>query len=45
MNLAVRKPLSLAEFLEWEDGQELRSEFDGVETVAMSGGTAGHATI
>ena len=45
MNLAVRKPMSLAEFLEWEDRQELRFEFDGVEAVAMTGGTAGHATI
>ena len=45
MNLAVRKPMSLAEFLEWEERQELRYEFDGVEPVAMTGGTAGHATI
>ena len=33
MNLAVRKPMSLAEFLEWEERQELRYEFDGVEPV------------
>ena len=39
MNLAVRKPMSLAEFLEWEDRQELRYEFDGVEPFAMTGGT------
>jgi Uma2 family endonuclease len=45
MNLAVRKPMSLPEFLEWEDRQELRYEFDGVEPVAMTGGTVGHATI
>ena len=45
MNLAVRKPMSLAEFLEWEDRQELRYEFDGVEPSAMTGGTARHATI
>ena len=45
MNLAVRKPMSLAEFLEWEERQELRYEFDGVEPVAMTGGTVGHATI
>src|SRR5271155_240226 len=45
MNLAVRKPMSLAEFLEWEDRQELRYEFDGVEPSAMTGGTVGHATI
>ena len=40
MNLAVRKPMSLAEFLEWEDRQELRYEFDGVEPSAMTGGTS-----
>ena len=45
MNLAVRKPMSLAEFLEWEDRQELRYEFDGVEPSAMTGGTVAHATI
>ena len=45
MNLTVRKPMSLAEFLEWEERQELRYEFDGVEPFAMTGGTVGHATI
>ena len=45
MNLAVHKPMSLAEFLEWEERQELRYEFDGVEPVAMTGGSAAHADI
>jgi Uma2 family endonuclease len=45
MNLAVRKPMSLAEFLEWEDRQPLRYEFDGVGPVAMTGGTFAHAVI
>ena len=45
MNLAVQKPISLAEFLEWEERQELRYEFDGVEPSAMTGGTLGHAAI
>src|SRR5208282_6122344 len=45
MNLAVRKPMTLAEFLEWEERQPLRYEFDGVGPVAMVGGTAGHADI
>ena len=45
MNLAVRKPMSLAEFLEWEERQELRYEFDGVEPSAMTGGSAAHADI
>ena len=45
MDLAVRKPMSLAEFLEWEDQQGLRYEFDGVKPSAMTGGTVGHTTI
>ena len=45
MNLALRKPMTLAEFLEWEEGQPLRYEFDGVGPVAMTGGTYGHSTI
>src|ERR1700691_1258441 len=45
MNLAVRKPMSLAEFLVWEESQELRYEFDGVLPIAMTGGAACHATI
>ncbi len=45
MNLALRKPMSLAEFLEWESKQDLRYEFDGFQPVAMTGGTAGHAEI
>jgi Uma2 family endonuclease len=45
MNLALRKPVTLAEFLDWEEGQPLRYEFDGVGPVAMTGGTYGHSTI
>jgi Uma2 family endonuclease len=45
MNLAVRKPMTAAEFLEWEERQESRYEFDGDEPVAMTGGSVGHATI
>ena len=45
MNLAVRRPMTLAEFLEWEERQPLRYEFDGVGPVAMTGGTFGHAAI
>jgi len=37
--------MTLAEFLEWEEGQPLRYEFDGTGPVAMTGGTAGHADI
>ena len=43
MNLALRKPMTLAEFLEWEERQPLRYEFDGVGPVAMTGGTYGHS--
>jgi len=45
MNIALRKPMSLAEFLAWEERQELRYEFDGFQPVAMTGGTAGHDEI
>jgi Uma2 family endonuclease len=37
--------MALAEFLEWEERQELRYEFDGVGPVAMTGGTFGHSAI
>jgi Uma2 family endonuclease len=45
MIAALRKSMTLAEFLEWEDQQELRYEFDGFQPVAMTGGTAAHAMI
>lgn len=45
MNVAVRKPMSLEAFLAWEERQELRHEFDGVQPAAMTGGTLAHATI
>ena len=45
MNLALRRPMTLAEFLEWEERQPLRYEFDGIGPVAMTGGTYGHSTI
>ena len=37
--------MSLEAFLAWEQGQELRHEFDGLRPVAMTGGTAAHARI
>ncbi len=43
MNVALRQPMSLEQFLAWEDRQELRYEFDGFQPVAMTGGTAAHA--
>jgi Uma2 family endonuclease len=45
MNVALRKSMSLADFLVWEERQELRYEFDGFRPVAMTGGTVGHDEI
>ncbi len=45
MNLALSKPMTLTEFLDWEEKQPLRYEFDGFQPVAMTGGTAAHADI
>lgn len=45
MSVAVSKPMTLAEFLAWEERQALRHEFDGVRPVAMTGGTRAHAVI
>jgi Uma2 family endonuclease len=45
MNIAMRRPMTLEEFLAWEDRQELRYEFDGFQPIAMTGGTAAHAGI
>ncbi|MGB5084167.1 MAG: Uma2 family endonuclease [Methylocystis silviterrae] len=45
MNLALRKPMTLPEFLDWEQKQELRYEFDGFQPIAMAGGSAAHAAI
>ena len=45
MNVALRKPMSLEAFLEWERQQELRYEFDGIRPVAMTGGTIAHSVI
>jgi Uma2 family endonuclease len=45
MNLALRKPMTLAEFVEWEERQSLRYEFDGVDPVAMAGGSVRHVQV
>ena len=42
---ALPKPLSIDEFLPWEERQELRYEFDGAAAEAMTGGTLAHARI
>jgi len=45
MSVTLQKPMTLAQFLAWEERQELRYEFDGVEPVAMTGGTIAHDQI
>jgi len=45
MSVALRKPMSLQEFLAWEERQELRWEFDGFAPLAMTGGTSEHSAI
>ena len=45
MNLALRKPMTLMEFLAWEENQPARFEFDGFQPVAMTGGTVAHNRI
>jgi Uma2 family endonuclease len=45
MSTALRKPMTLEQFLAWEERQELRYEFDGFQPVAMPGGTYVHAAI
>jgi len=45
MNVALRRPMTVAEFLAWEERQELRYEFDGFRPVAMVGVTDAHAAI
>ena len=37
--------MTLAQFLAWEERQELRYEFDGFAPVAMTGGTFAHDRI
>jgi Uma2 family endonuclease len=45
MNVALRKPMTVEQFLAWEEQQELRHEFDGFEAVAMTCGTDAHEAI
>jgi Uma2 family endonuclease len=45
MNVALRRPMTVAAFLEWEARQETKWEFDGLRPVAMAGGTQAHDMI
>jgi len=43
--LKDRPPRTLEDFLVWERRQPLRFEWDGVQPVAMTGGTYAHSEI
>lgn len=45
MSVARAHSMTLAEFLEWEERQEVKYEFDGFEPVAIVGVTWAHSTI
>jgi Uma2 family endonuclease len=45
MSAAFQHPMTLREFLAWEERQDLRWEFDGFEPVAMTGGAEAHEGI
>lgn len=45
MAVVSQTPMTLADFLLWEERQELRYEFDGHAPRAMTGGTYEHDTI
>jgi Uma2 family endonuclease len=42
---ASLKPLTVDEFLAWERSQPSRYEFDGIQPVAMTGGSVSHVRI
>jgi Uma2 family endonuclease len=46
MNIALREPrMTRAEFFDWAEARDGRYEFDGVQPVAMVGGTRNHGRI
>ncbi len=46
MNVALRRPeMTVEDFLDWENRQEDRWEFDGFDPVGMVGGTLAHTLI
>ncbi len=45
MTVALRGPMTQAEFLDWAQAQAGRYEFDGVRPVAMTSGSGNHARI
>jgi Uma2 family endonuclease len=45
MNVALRNPWTQQQFFSWAETQEARYEFDGVQPIAMTGGTNGASAI
>lgn len=45
MDIALRKPMALPEFLAWEAAQPAKWEFNGFEPVAMVGVRLAHSAI
>lgn len=45
MSVTLHEPITLADFLFWEERQSTRFEFDGSQPVAMTGGTVAHNRI
>ena len=45
MSSAIRQPMTIEQFLAWEERQALRFEFDGWRPFAMIGGTDAHEAI
>jgi Uma2 family endonuclease len=45
MSAALKPPMSLEAFLDWESRQESKYEFDGFRAVGMTGVTAEHSSI
>ena len=45
MSSTLRKPMTMAEFLDWERRQPTKHEFDGYQPVAMAGDTIAHGDL
>jgi Uma2 family endonuclease len=45
MNVALQRPWTIEQFLNWASAQDGRYEFDGIQPVAMTGGNARHSLV
>ena len=45
MAIQTRRTMTVAEYLEWEERQEIKHEFIDGEIIEMSGGTGNHSKI